>query len=585
MVRELARNKVKKNGLTTIYFSILGGFLGLVLVMFLENILGIKINQTLIYMNLVLVTGTVIWALVRAKVKINIPELVLVLIIFYFSFYARVSSVRFFNAPPLHDPVNHAITLAKLLDSGTVFVDTWYPPGLNYFSAYVAVLSGLDTAKTILLVTNFFNALFPISIYFILRALGTEILGALMGFILAFVLKIPFELFYTAGKNSPIMFVALFPSLIWYYVNVAKKNSYWFFGILGWTFSLFLVHYPLSMLLDLLFLIYVIFVDKPKVKGKIWQWGLALGLIVMVLFLWWKRIGGIISVDSGSGITDLVLNKKVETTLSLYVADVWGQIKFYVGGPLFGLYLLMGFYLAGRFIKKSNKIKKKCGFLYLVSASWMVVIVLLAYILNRLGLLTLAVFLKEEFYMFLTLIIMLGILTGMAVFLREINIKFVEKAVLILILLFLGWKWSRDQYWLFYNVRELDVITSADIKGFEYLNSIYSGGKVLINNHFSGVVIAGSDSGMWLPAYYPRIEVSPRNFRMEYEVNKVFEQLFIEPKDPKTYARLKELGFKYIFLGSKSVWAKAREKYLLKNSFYRLVYDDKNTSLAVFEIK
>lgn len=560
----------------------------MVLVMFLENILGIKINQTLIYLNLVLVAGVLIWGLVRAKVKINLPELLLVLIIFYFSFYARVYSVRFFNAPPLHDPANHAIILAKLLDTGTVFEDTWYPPGINYFSAYVTTLSGLNPAKTILVVTNFFNALFPISIYFILRVLGAEILAALLGFLLAFGLKIPFELFYTAGKNSPIMFVALFPSLIWFYINVTKKNNIWILGILGWMLSLFLIHYPLSLLLDPLFLIYVMLVDKQKIKLKPRQWSLVLGIAGLVMWLWWKQISGLFLANGSNGISvaDIAMKRGVEATISLYLLNIWGKIKFYLGGPLFGAYLLAGFYLAGKsFNQKDQGFQKKCGFLYLISAGWMVVVVILAYLLSKLGLLMLAVFLEEEFYMFLTVMVMLGLLVGIVVFCREISFKFLEKMVLILVLLFLVWRWSRDQYWRFYNVREFDVIAETDLKGFEYLNSIYNGGKVLINNHFSGVVIAGSDSGMWLSAYYSRIEIAPRNFTVDYEVNKIFEQLFAKPKDAQIHDRLKELGFKYIFLGSKSVWATAKDKYLLKNNFYNLVYEDKNSSLAVFEIK
>lgn len=145
----------------------------------------------------------------------------LMVIIFFVLYFAYLYPIGGLFVPPLHDPSANVIMAHRLVrgffDVGSLPLHmSGYPPGASLFAAVGSWITGVNTAKSVLFFTNFFNFLTSFSFALLCKRLfDFSWMGVTAVLVCSMHLPSISSLYFRAGKNSQIMgyfllFLALF---------------------------------------------------------------------------------------------------------------------------------------------------------------------------------------------------------------------------------------------------------------------------------------------------------------------------------------------------------------------------------------
>ena len=214
-----------------IFFSGLASMLGLLITKWILlslpiTVLGLVISSPLEWADLGLKFSREDW----------IPLLLLALAV-----GSRVVSVRGFSAPILHDPISHATWAKQIADTGQI--NYFYSPGLHILAALGKLTDGVNTPNYILRLTNIFNALCFLPVYYLFRKLSKSLIGGAIAAAIFLIAPLPTNFFWTAGKNG---LVTALPFLLLLLYLLATEMPYWrkFIVTNIVVFVLILAHYP-----------------------------------------------------------------------------------------------------------------------------------------------------------------------------------------------------------------------------------------------------------------------------------------------------------------------------------------------------
>jgi hypothetical protein len=251
--------------------TIIGALLSpllLVSISSIENILGIPQHAPILALNILLILGIGIgWYFTSHKTLHiqNKPEayaspLITTLSRWIPAFFLAILFARVFPAtliltPITADPIAHAEWLRILTTTGFVTTDQWYPQGLEYFLNYFTTFTSITTPKAVLLFTNYFAALFPVAIFYLILLTSTfashkKLIFAFCAFIIASLTPFPKELFYTAGKNSFVFALAMTPMVLVLAFSLTTRLQALLLAALA--FAIFVIHFPTSTFVYLL---------------------------------------------------------------------------------------------------------------------------------------------------------------------------------------------------------------------------------------------------------------------------------------------------------------------------------------------
>ena len=176
----------------------------------------------------------------RSFIKVDPFEWLLLFFLFV-SLIAHIYSVRGFVAPILHDPMSHAAWAKLIYNTG--FVGHYYSPGLHILAALGMGVDNISVATYVLLITNLFNAIMFIPVYYFIRFYFKNNLFALICIELFLIGSFPSNFFWEAGKNALI--IAMGFSFFLFFIaslELSKKKKLLIINFLS--FTLVLIHYP-----------------------------------------------------------------------------------------------------------------------------------------------------------------------------------------------------------------------------------------------------------------------------------------------------------------------------------------------------
>jgi len=526
----------------------------------------VNLGLVMVVYAVVIIFGLVAIFINRKRIKeykwnLNFVGMGLPLMLILVALYANVYSVRFFNAPLLHDPSNHGKVISSLLTDREKFDRSWYPQGFDYLAANYYLLlnnSGIkvDVAKMILWQTNISSALFPVAIYILTSFLFGKFIG-LIGFFLFFLNKIPFDLFYSSGKNSALLFETTLFGVIVSLMFLLEIKRDWLVGVITGIcfYVLWLIHFPQLLLigLPLWFLI-----NRKVLNKKTIYFALLVFLILTCLWGLRNYNAYILGNESIKIFSKNMENELFGSYWKEYIGNIYEMVKRY--SEPFIMYLTATASLVAFFnFRKHWQVMVVMCYLFLVT--------LLSVILRNTKLTTLGVFLNEELYM----VIALTFVFSIVFFLSKIKFYSTElKIFLSLFFICLIVNRGKFVYWKYYENRVRDVVTTEDLDTMKYFENK---GKirVLINNNNNGKVIAGVDAGMWIPTYYPNVTVLPSDFnhKDDYMANNIWMKLLSEENG--VISLLKSNKIDYIYIGANQVFGWSDKAVLDRKTFLKRV--------------
>ncbi len=274
LVFYLSRDKGHIDLLDKLIMAILVSPLVLVLVSFLEEILGIPQSRSVITANLAALGLINIFLLVRYfrgkrffSLNFSWDKLVF-LLLFVLVILFRVLPTEALSTPLLHDPIAHSQWLKQLNLSHFTTRQNWYPQGLEYYLNYIATYFDLSYPKIVLTWTNLFSALFPLAFFYmgmlLVRKAGKYyLLYAMALFTLAAVSRVPTNLYFTAGKNSMIFALSATPIIL--YVIYASRSKLDYLIATMLLCSAIVIHYPTG------FSLLVVYFTMSLLKMTSWR--------------------------------------------------------------------------------------------------------------------------------------------------------------------------------------------------------------------------------------------------------------------------------------------------------------------------
>lgn len=575
----ILRGNEKFNSFDSIILSLIISPVIVVTLSFLEVSTGLSLSTPLLLLNIFMINSASLYLVTRLKPNINLNNLVkrlsLLQIFVYLGmfviFVARIWSVIRLQTPLLHDPISHSEWLKLLTDTGRTTNLSWYPQGLEYYLQYFTRLGGVEPAKAILLGTNVFLCLIPISLYYFARLInkGENGLFAVSALVISSVLAMPNYLFFTAGKNSMIMAFALVP-LALYYVYKTNNNQYENVFLALVLFCIFTVHYPTGVFVYLLWgvnyaLCTLINIRKLKktIAGSLGFIIPTFGLLLLSLIKIYPVYKAFPASDDKSvssiiGYLQTVGIKQFITTDSLtyHIATFGFLLTILVIGSVF-LYLFTGRKAKGDTL---THFLMGFGFLY-VGLS----------ILLKLPQKVLGIFfnLETKFFSFFVLILFVSWFVQYFVEFVEENYQFGLASYIYIIL---GVTLLIGNVALYNEYRDagakLSTVAAPDIRAFDYIKeNISSQDKILVQMARGNGVVMPTDAGAWISTYTNSpIEVDFSNFSKPVS-EKIFKQYQVIGTDKKALNNLYcSYGIRYIYFGSRPVFAPGMDKVVLEST-------------------
>lgn len=192
-----------------------------------------------------------------SKVRFKVAPAEAMLVFFTFlALASRVLSIKGFTAPMLHDPISHATWANDIVQTG--IINTYYSPGLHIVSAFGNMVDGISTATYVLRLTNLFNALFIIPVFYYLEAWLKNKWISVVGTFIFFVSLFPARFFWTGGKNALVMNLPFFFLILFVYIALRKLNNRRIVIVNLLLFVTIINHYPSAAITLVALLSYVL---------------------------------------------------------------------------------------------------------------------------------------------------------------------------------------------------------------------------------------------------------------------------------------------------------------------------------------
>ncbi|MEA4812728.1 MAG: hypothetical protein VB108_09180 [Anaerolineaceae bacterium] len=426
--------------------------------------------------------------------KINSDDIFL-FILAAISLASHVLSIRGFWAPILHDPISHATWSKNIFDTG--IVNYFYSPGLHMLSAFGMMADGVNVATYILRLTNIFNALAFVPIYFFLSVFFKNKVTAIVGSSLFLIGSFPTTLFLTSGKNALILGFSIMALMLTVFaINLSPPRK--LILICVFLCTLILSHYPVAAL-GFLLIISFILVDKD------FSVFISIGLAGVFGFFWGMKI---LPFFHASNEVNLLTNASVFlglTDIPGILKSMFLEARNFYNTPTDTLLFYLGFLAILCIFLFSFKDRKNRAFALAIFLN--IAIALLIHInpflLNTFFIIYESLLICFPFFLYIAIASVMGNLY------EFISQKIVKKRLdyLILILFLIFALFTSAKTYNKYKITQtsLNMVSGNDISAFNWIKQNLDNNSIILNNAAVNKnlpsIVFGSDGGTWIPVF------------------------------------------------------------------------------------
>lgn len=491
-------------------------------------------------------------------------------------------------APPLHDPAAHALYAKSIIQSG--HIEYFYSAGLHILVAVSTIIGGLSIPKSLLYLTNFFNAYIGVGVFFFIYKIFRRPWWAIFAAAMAIFGYYP-TLFYTgAGKNALVVALAILPVAMLMADEIYARSD-WPLQEKGVVLTVLLAgvvltHYP-SVYMYASFLAAILIVghsfqpdaEKQSLKSTLVLLAQTHLPAVLIGAAWFashysyylsfaremsvQRAGsslfldGTMAISNARGMIAAIANSDKSPFLMLTTAGIVGwtiiaarsdERPFAVWPVLFFLGLMI---------------------LAFTGAPWLDSV-------------------KETALLSAFMLVIIGASALSAALVEILAKKWprVVKPAMAVLLLTAALGQSVMIYHRYVVVdSEYSLVTKDDVRAMNWIEAnLPEQGIILNNTKKVGDWIFGTDAGHWIPVYtdnrvaMPFTEKNTKNVLVYYGL---LEDLERDPADPVAKRKLVDIGIKYIYIGAKNPYHAGLTVSALNKAGYERLYDGKASVFSI----
>jgi len=484
--------------ISILLLGFLWGAAMLVLVAAIASILNILIQPWLI----VIPTFVLIFFLLHTPIEVSkvrfkiAPAEAMLVLLSFLALVSRVLSIQGFIAPMLHDPISHATWANDIVQTG--IINTYYSPGLHIVSAFGNMVDGISTATYVLRLTNLFNALFIIPVFYYLEAWLKNKWISVVGIFIFFASLFPARFFWTAGKNALVMNLPFFFLILFVYMALRKLNNRRIVIVNLLLFVTIINHYP-SAAITLVALLSYVLSDGLRKNINALVIGSGLGVLWGISKLRLLTTKIYTSAPNINTVPNLTTRNFID-----FLANSVNRIRPQFDFPLGHLLLPIGLVLLLVIVLLSIKKRDYLPFIIFVMLSIVMgsIIFFIQPIRNYLYI----IYETQVLTFFLTINLTLSIVAGLFLnLLTSKNYKdthlFIGIGLLVLIAIFTG-----KVVYSEYRERQssLNMVSWNDVGMFEWIDENVDQEEIVLNNaaqNENRFIVFTSDGASWIPAF------------------------------------------------------------------------------------
>ncbi len=594
------RNKEGAGLLDKLVIAAILSPLVLVLISFLEESSGVPQNVTVLLANIVLLVAvnvTLVAKFFRRKadlalnlswVKLLVYGLFGSLIVF------RVLPTLDLMAPILHDPIAHSEWL-KILNT-THFTTTaqWYPQGLEYFLNYYATFFDFTYPQIILVSQGALLAVFPIGMFFVgwfsFRGKDKWMLFALIALVVSARMARPTEYYFVGGKNAMVFAFTAAPLILYLAAVVRSRWDYVIVALM--TFAVIAIHYPTGffLLFALFFMNLGELVDfrsllrrKLSIDRKtLWNYLIAAAVLVVPAVLLLRKIAPIYTgypIDHDRSFDPFVVLLQdagiVYYIYNNFLDDYIRELK---------LPWVLAFVAAlSAFVFVADKQKWFAKRILATFVALYLIGIPLLKLVPRLGL---NFNIEVRFFLIMVMAVIMSWFVYYVLERTVLRLGYTAavSAALALLLGLVFLQGGLAQYRQ-YKARQADIDTvkTQDREAFDFINSEIGDDRsflIQIGTPSAGTnIIAGSDSGVWIPSYTDKkVEVSFLDFASgrSQDIFDAYLEVAKHSSDPKAVSKLYcDYNIGYVFFGSREIYFhNMKPEDLASSGYFRKIFDN-----------
>lgn len=566
----------------------------------LLDIIGIPINKISVWFGISLIISIILVLSYSnpKKIKFQIPKVsqieeyikknifdLLALVYVIAIIIGKVVSVWGYSTPIMHDPIAHATWTLQMVEEGAI--NYFYSPGLHIISAFGQILGGFFAPKQILIITNFYNAIFGVTAYIWIKKQfknnKSNNWWALLSLVMLTVGQYPTKLFYSAGKNGLIM-AGPYLFLFFITLNIKDKTKKFLLGNIV-LIALTLIHYPTAFFAYVFLFAYLIVTSK-KFKEKISN---ALKFIPSGIFglLW-----AFLKYPYRASDIERVVSNSESVRMSLF--EAFKYMMDASAGHWYVKYMRYHIFWVGVigcliFLVKSTKNKK-----YLWVSLGSIIIFTISLVFVSLGLSSFDLIPRTAYVLsFIPMYLCVAFLLSDLVIPYILKYsKIFETIGFVLMTGFMG-VMSIFMYRNFYAVQGgANLVTENEEAVFEWIDQNLDDDVKILNvayrHETKPDLVFQPDAGAWLTVYTENPIAMPFNEFWSvrtHELYDIYAELYEDPSKCNLVDEFNEEGYDYYFVGSKQVFAKDGQARLdidqedLDRGYYELVYQSGDAKL------
>lgn len=595
------RESSKAGLIDKLVMAVLLSPLVLVLVSFVEEVLGIPQGRATLTFNIAVAAAANIYLMLkyfssRRHFALRLSWARLAAYgLFVALFLFRVLPTQDLLTPILHDPIAHSEWLKYININHFTTKQQWYPQGLEYYLNYYATFLDVSYPQAVLTSLNVHLALYPVSMFYlgVLSFRGRQgdrdrwLVYAFIMFTIAALLPRPTELYFLAGKNSMLFVFSVAPLII--YLSTSARNRLDYIVATALVSACIIIHYPTGAVLAFI-LFFTNLVSVVGFRGR-------------RLTLDREKLGAYLAAMAAMAVFGvLLLMQIVPKYLELPISEdgtvsvpqpfitEHGALSFafleFIRDrmSILGMWPLAALAVSALALLLFPGANRRMPLKVLISY-------LLLYILGVVLLLlpdkTVGVFFMAEMKHFLPIIIAI-VVAWFAYFLLDWSILRVPPRVLMAVLVIAALAavfiyGGREQYREYNQAsRDLWSVNQDDLDAFAYIDSqLPDDALILIQlgspGDLSGV-IAGADGGVWIPSFTGKqVEVSFLEFSSKRSAE-IFDLYMAVARDRDDEQAIRSLycdyGIDYVYFGSRPVYFNHMQREMLDtSSYFEKIYD------------
>lgn len=515
----------------------------------------------------------------RKNIMVTISrEEVLLYFVLSVSFIAKVISIRGMTTPNLSDELTHSYFSKLIVETG--HLPTYYSPGIHTFFALGTQLGGFGVVHQVLYVTNLMSVYAGIPVYFFLKNVLKQRIGAIVACGL-FSLGYPLlSLFYFSGKNALIFAVSilLFSFFVNFLSNKYKSRSLSILSVLV-LFSSFVIHYPTAVFVSIFWGCTFLANLKKKWKYNIFTGIGAIAGILFMMVLLYKYTPSNFSSSSQISVGIDAIEK---------IKEFYLLVKNGISESVFNIYPILFIIccLLGIFWTNFKILKDKNNRWYLVLFLWTILSLLFVLMLTVFSIKSLFI-LTETYVLLLFIYLYIYVALGISLIYKCLE-KYLNKEIVFTIFVILFSSIivlvGTRAYRRCVEKKEYNIVKEQDLDVFNWLDINTSDSEKILINSYSIIpgLILPSDSGGWITLFSDNMVSSPFwDFQGEITFkNYMYYENLVENIDDciaKNY--FIDNGYRYYFKGSIPLGRVIGDRDKLINSGWDLLYESDNSSI------